>query len=323
MRILLAGGAGFVGSHLVDVLLEGGHEIIVVDTLEKGRLENIKHHIGKKNFTFIKQDIRTFTYDGELDTIVNLVASKIPRYSSGLKTLTLNVDVGRYLLNMAREKHARYILISTSDVYGKSKDFPFREDGDLVLGPSTSRRWTYAVSKIYNEHLTFAYIDEYNINATILRYFGIYGPRQYLNWWGGPIGVFIDAIYNDKEVEIHGDGKQKRSFIYIEDVKNATLKVIEREDLNGEIINIGTEEEISILELAALIGELLRKKPTLRFIPYEHFSPNYEDPKRRIGSIEKAKRLLSFEPGFTLKEGLKKTIEWYEKTRSDKKWSTD
>lgn len=321
MQILLAGGAGFVGSNLAEALLEKGHNVIVVDSLEKGKIENIKEHIGKKNFTFIKQDIRNLKYDGKVDVIVNLVASKIPRYSSALKTLTLNVETGKYLLDMAKDKNARYILISTSDVYGKSKDFPLKEDGDLVLGPTTSRRWAYAISKIYNEHLTFAYMDEYKIKTSILRYFGIYGPKMHLNWWGGPVGVFIDAIYNDKPVEIHGDGMQKRSFIFIEDVKDATLKVIEREDLNGEVINIGTYEEISILELAKLIGKLLGRKPKLKFIPYKNFTQNYEDPKRRVGSIEKAKKLLSFEPKYSLREGLLKTIAWYKKTKGAEKWS--
>ena len=317
MQILLAGGAGFVGSHLTDALIHKGHDVIVVDNLEKGRLENIAHHIGKENFEFIKKDIREFNEEIKPDVIVNLVASKIPRYSSGLKTLTLNVEVGRYLLELAKKSHARYILISTSDVYGKSKDFPLKEDGDLVLGPTTSRRWTYAVSKIYNEHLALAYMDEYGTYVSILRYFGIYGPRQHLNWWGGPIGVFIDAIYNGREVEIHGDGSQKRSFIFIEDVVKATVNVIERNDLKGEIINIGTNEEISILELARLIGMLLDTNIKPKFIPYKNFSPNYEDPKRRIGSIEKAQSLLNFKPEFNLKKGLEKTIAWYKKLKKE------
>ncbi len=317
MQILLAGGAGFVGSHLADALVERGHDVIVVDNLEKGKLENIAHNIGKENFRFIKKDILKFNEESKPDVIVNLIASKIPRYSSGLKTLTLNIEVNRHLLNMAKMKNSRYVLISTSDVYGKSTDFPLKEEGDLVLGPTTSRRWTYAVSKIYNEHLAFAYMDEFDTYVSILRYFGIYGPRQHLNWWGGPIGVFIDSIYNNREVEIHGDGLQKRSFVFIEDVVDATIKVIERDDLCGEIINIGTQEEISILDLANLIGELMDTKPTLKFIPYEKFSVNYEDPKRRVGSIVKARKLLGYEPKYTLISGLKKTIAWYKKLKRE------
>lgn len=311
MQILLAGGAGFVGSHIADALIKKEHEVIVVDNLEKGKLENLAHNIGKANFRFIKKDIRELKDNIKPDVIVNLVASKIPRYSSGLKTLTLNIEVGRHLLEMAKKTGARYILISTSDVYGKSNDFPLKEDGDLVLGPSTSRRWAYAVSKIYNEHLSFAYMDEFGTYISILRYFGIYGPRQYLNWWGGPVGVFIDAIYRGKEVEIHGNGTQKRSFIFIEDVVKATVKVIERNDLRGEVLNIGTEEEISILDLADLIGELLDTKPIFKFIPYKNFTSNYEDPQRRIGSIEKARKLIGFEPKYSIRDGLKETIKWF------------
>ncbi len=317
MQILLAGGAGFVGSHLTDALVDKGHDVIVVDNLEKGKMENIAHHIGKRNFRFIKKDILKFNENIKPDVIVNLVASKIPRYSSGFKTLTMNIEAGKYLLELARKANSRYILISTSDVYGKSTDFPLREDGDLVLGPTSSRRWAYAVSKIYNEHLAFAYMDEFGTYISILRYFGIFGPRQHLNWWGGPIGVFIDSIYHGKEVEIHGDGKQKRSFIFIEDVVNATACVIERDDLGGEIINIGTEEEISIIDLAHLIGELLDTSVKIKFIPYENFSPNYEDPKRRVGSIEKARKLLNFTPRYDLREGLKKTINWYKNIKKE------
>ncbi len=312
MQILLAGGAGFVGSHIADKLIEKGHEVLVVDNLEKGSIENIQHNIGKSGFKFIKSDIRDiFELEEKPDVIVNLIASKIPRYSSGFNTLTLNVEVARHLLDLTKKYNSRHVLISTSDVYGKSTDFPLREDGDLVLGPSTSRRWAYAVSKIYNEHLALSYMDEFNVYVTILRYFGIYGPRQHLNWWGGPVGVFIDAIYNDREVEIHGSGKQKRSFIYIDDVVEATLKVIESTSLNGEIINIGTEEEISILELAKKIALLMDKQPAFKFVPYESFTKNYEDPMRRVGDITKAKKMLGFEPKINLEEGLKKTIKWY------------
>ncbi len=316
MQILLAGGAGFVGSHMADALLSKGHKVMVVDNLEKGRIENIQHNLGNKRFQFIKEDIRNIhEFSSIPNVIVNLVASKIPRYTSGLKTLTLNVEVGKHLLNLSKRYRARYILISTSDVYGKSTNFPLKEDGDLVLGPSTSRRWCYAVSKIYNEHLALSYMDEFNLYTTILRYFGIYGPRQHLNWWGGPIGVFIDALYKDSEIEIHGDGMQKRSFIYIDDVVSATTEVIESENLKGEIINIGTEEEISIIDLAKMIAKTMEKTPKFKFIPYESFSKNYEDPKRRIGDISKARRLLGFSPRVTLLEGLNKTIEWYKKQK--------
>ena len=312
MQILLAGGAGFVGSHLADALLERGHEVIVVDNLEKGTISNIQHNIGRDNFKFIKSDIRDITQLVEKpDVIVNLVASKIPRYSSGYKTLTLNVEVAKHLLDLSKKYRSRHILISTSDVYGKSTDFPLKETGDLVLGPSTSRRWCYAASKIYNEHLALSYMDEFGVYTTILRYFGIYGPRQHLNWWGGPIGVFIDALYHGNRIEIHGTGEQKRSFIYIDDVVKATVKVIESSNLNGEIINIGTEEEISIIELAKKIALLMDKKPEFKFISYESFSKNYEDPQRRIGDIRKAKKLLGFSPEITLDEGLKRTIKWY------------
>jgi UDP-glucose 4-epimerase len=190
---------------------------------------------------------------------------------------------------------------------------PFREDGDLVLGPSTSRRWAYAVSKLFDEHLAFAYQDEYNLEIVILRYFGTYGERQYLNWWGGPQGVFLEAIFKGQPLEIHGDGSQTRSFIYVKDAAEATVRAVEKKEAIGEIINIGTEEEISILDLAKLMHKLSGVNTALqiKYVPYSSFSKNYEEVKRRVPCIEKMKKILGYQPRVGLKEGLKKLIDWY------------
>ncbi|MEO0140016.1 MAG: NAD-dependent epimerase/dehydratase family protein [candidate division WOR-3 bacterium] len=319
MRITVLGGAGFIGSHLVDVLMRSGHETLVIDNLSKGRRENIAGHEGEKGFAFYQEDVlnreRLFELVPETEAVVHLVAHKIPRYESALKTLTLNTRATINALDLAKERGARFILASTSDVYGKSPDQPFREDGDLVLGPSVSRRWAYAVSKIYDEHLTIAYGDEFGLDYVILRYFGTYGPRQYLNWWGGPQGVFLDAIFKGKEIELHGDGKQTRCFIYVEEAAEATLRAITTPEAGGEIINIGNPEEISIADLARLMHRLsgLRGEPRMRFVPYSSFTKNYEDPRRRVPDISKMKGILGYEPKISLVEGLERTIAWYRK----------
>ncbi len=194
MRVLVVGGAGFIGSHVCDILLERGYNVLCIDNLSSGSIENIKHNLENPKFQFKKLDILEkdvlFQEVDSIDAIVHLAAYKIPRYSSAMNTLIVNTQGTINVLELARIREAKVIIGSTSDVYGKSPCLPFREDGDLVLGPSTSRRWAYAVSKLFDEHLAFAYQDEYDLEIVILRYFGTYGERQYLNWWGGPQGVF-------------------------------------------------------------------------------------------------------------------------------------
>jgi len=198
MRVVVTGGAGFIGSHLVDVLLARGCEVICVDDLSKGSLSNVAHHSDNDRFRFVQLDIRDWkqleTAGRGSDAVVHLAAAKIARYDSAFHSLGINLEGARSALELARVNKAKFVLGSTSDVYGKNPSLPFSEDSDLVIGPSTSRRWAYAVSKLCDEHLAFAYQDEFELPITILRFFGAYGDRQYLNWWGGPQGVFLQAI---------------------------------------------------------------------------------------------------------------------------------
>jgi len=324
MRVLVTGGAGFIGSHVCDVLLARGYEVLCIDNLSKGSIDNIKHNLQNDRFEFKKIDIldreKLFSAAKGVHAIIHLAASKISRYSSAIYTLLLNSQGTINVLDLARINNAKVLIGSTSDVYGKSTSFPFREDADLVLGPSTSRRWAYAVSKLFDEHLAYAYEDEYGLKVIILRYFGTYGERQYLNWWGGPQGVFLEAIFNNKPVEIHGDGKQTRCFIYIKDAAEATVRALENGDAVGEIINIGTQEEISILDLARLMHRLSKVPHELRvkYIPYNSFSKNYEDVRRRVPSIEKMEKLLGYKPKVNLTEGLIRLIKWYKRKKGIK-----
>jgi len=317
MKVLVSGGAGFIGSHVCDVLLSRGYKVLCIDNLSKGSLDNIKHNLNNSRFEFKKIDIldreMLFSASSGMDVIIHLVAFKIPRYSSSIHTLLLNSQGTINILDLARINNTKVLIGSTSDVYGKSADFPFREDGDLVLGPSTSRRWAYAASKLFDEHLAYAFEDEYGLKVAILRFFGTYGERQYLNWWGGPQGVFLEAIFNNEPMEIHGDGKQARCFIYIKDAAEAIVRALESEKAVGEIINIGTQEEISILDLAKLMHQLsgVPHKFQIKYIPYSLFSKNYEDVMRRIPSIKKMENLLGYKPRIELREGLTSLIEWY------------
>jgi len=317
MKVLVVGGAGFIGSHVCDILLDRGYNVLCIDNLSSGCIENIRHNLGNPKFQFKKLDILEkdilFQEVDSIDVILHLAAYKIPRYSSAMNTLILNTQGTINILELAKRRRAKVIIGSTSDVYGKSPQIPFKENNDLILGPSTSRRWAYAVSKLFDEHLAFAYQDEYGLEIVILRYFGTYGERQYLNWWGGPQGVFLEAIFKNQPVEIHGDGSQTRCFIYIKDAAEATVRAIERKEAIGEIINIGAEEEISILDLAKLMHKLsgVDTELKIKYVPYSSFSKNYEDVKRRVPSIEKMEEILDYKPQVDLKEGLKKLIDWY------------
>jgi UDP-glucose 4-epimerase len=317
LNALVIGAAGFIGSHLTDVLLERGHRVLAVDDLSKGRLSNIEHNLARDAFEFQRLDARDTNELAVLargcDVVVNLAARKIPRYGSGWDTVTVNFEIARSALEAARGARAKCVLASTSDVYGKSTALPFREDGDCVVGPSTSRRWSYAVSKLETEHLALGYQAEYGVPVTLLRFFGTYGERQYLDWWGGPQGVFLRAIDEGRPLEVHGDGRQTRCFIHVSDLALATALAVERSEANGEIINVGTEEEISIHELAALMHELagVGGAPQIELIPYESFGGEYEDVRRRVPDLTKSRALLGFEPAVNLRDGLARLWQWY------------
>lgn len=315
--VAVTGSAGFIGSNLVDELLVRGYRVIGIDNLSMGRLENFQHLLDRPDFEFHHLDVRDLpafrAACGGADIIVHLAAYKIPRYGGALDTLLINSKGAEHVLEVARENGSKIILASTSDVYGKNAKLPFAESEDSVLGSSTVPRWSYAVSKLFEEHLAFAYREAHGIPAVILRFFGAYGPRQHRSWWGGPQAVFIDAVLTGQEIEIHGDGLQTRSFTYVSDTVQGIVRAIECDQAIGEIINIGSDEEISILDLARLINRLagVLGEPKLWFVPYSSIGKApYEDVRRRIPDLTKAKRVLGYSPLVPLSDGLLKTIEW-------------
>jgi UDP-glucose 4-epimerase len=316
-KIVVTGAAGFIGSHLCDALLNREYRVVGIDNFSMGRIENVQHNLSNPCFSLHRTDVRDLTGLRPLctgaDVIVHLAAFKIPRYSNALETLLINHEGAKHVLEIAKDLGCKVVVASTSDVYGKNPCLPFREDDDLVIGPSDIKRWSYAVSKLFDEHLCFAYHDAYGFPAVILRFFGSYGPRHHLSWWGGPQSVFISQILRGEEIEIHGDGTQTRSFTYISDTVRGIVAAIEKEEANGEIINLGNTHEISILNLAHLIKRLVGTPEPIRlkFVPYTSFSGGkYEDVMRRIPDISKAHKLLGFEAKVDLEEGLSRTIAW-------------
>lgn len=317
-NIAITGCAGFIGSHLTDALLEKDYKIVGIDNLSMGKMENISHNFNNPNFKFHKIDVCDFTQLNECvkhcEVIIHLAAYKIPRYGKAIKTLLINCEGSHNVLSIAKETKCKVVLASTSDVYGKNPDIPFHEESDLVIGPSTIPRWSYAVSKLFDEHLGFAFQDAYDFPVVALRFFGSYGPRHHLSWWGGPQSVFITQILNDDEVTIHGDGEQTRSFTYVSDTIAGIIASIEKNEANGKIFNIGSDHEITILELAKLIKKLCKTPNELKikFIPYNEISgKRYEDVRRRVPDTSLCEKLLGVRAKVDLEEGLSCTIAWH------------
>jgi UDP-glucose 4-epimerase len=316
VRIGITGVAGFIGSNLSDALIERGHAVVGLDNLSMGSLRNIEHHQGCPHFEFHQMDVRDLEGMRQVfrrvDSMVHLAAFKIPRYGKAIETLEINSTGGKNILELARDGNRRVVLASTSDIYGKNPALPFSESSDSIIGPTTVPRWSYAVSKLFDEHMALAYHSSYGVPVTILRFFGSYGPRQHLSWWGGPQSVFIAAILKDEAVEIHGEGTQTRSFTYISDLVDGIVRAVEYDRAPTAIFNLGNTDEITILELAHLIYELCEtlRPLKLKMVPYAAIGGKYEDVLRRIPDIRHARAELGFAPCVGLREGLTKTIEW-------------
>ncbi|HTA81411.1 MAG TPA: NAD(P)-dependent oxidoreductase [Bacteroidia bacterium] len=316
MNIVVTGVAGFIGSNLLVKLLEAGHTVTGVDNLSYGNIDNIKPFLNHKSFEFKHGDIANplMLKDIKADVVVHLASQKIPRYDNALRTLDENYLMLRNVVQKCLLDKAKIVFASTSDVYGKNIKPPFSEESDLVMGPTTIKRWAYALSKIYGEQYIIANNAQYNMDYTIMRFFGSYGPNQNTTWWGGPQSVFIQNIIEGKPIELHGDGLQTRTFTYVDDTVQGIMKCIFHENAKNDIFNIANEpkEEVTIKALAELICNLMRdryKSPEVKCIPYSTFG-KYEDVARRVPDITKIKEKLQYVPKFPLEEGLKKAIDW-------------
>ena len=312
--VLVTGAAGFLGSNLCRVLLDGGHAVRAVDNLSQSTMLNVEPLLAEDRFRFAKDDVRDEAAMRELaggaSAIVHLAAFKIPRYGNALDTLLVNTHGTESMLKAAAAVGARLVFASTSDVYGKNPRLPFAETDDLYLGETSVKRWAYATSKIVDEHLCFAYQQERGVPVTILRFFGSYGPGQNRTWWGGPQSVFIDAALRGKEMDVHGDGQQTRSFTYVDDTVDGIVRALFSPRAVGEIFNIGNTKPVTIQALAELVWRLAGEgEPKIRRVSYQAFG-RYEDVRARVPEIAKAREILGFEPRFGLEDGLRRTIDW-------------
>lgn len=315
---LVTGAAGFIGAHLVRRLRREGSRVIGVDDLSAGRMDRLDDLRHDPGFRFLERDLtrRGALADIEerVGCVVHLAASKIPRYGGAEQTLRINQQATERALEFARRSRAKFVFASTSDIYGRNPRLPFsEEDTDSVIGSSLSPRWAYAVSKLFGEHQVLAHQETHGLPVVILRYFGSYGPLQPLSWWGGPPPVFIDRVLRGAPVPVHGDGRQTRSFTYIDDVVEATFQATRRASAVGRIINVGSAEEVSILELAARIHALAggRGEPQVDFVPYRTFSgKRYDDVMRRVPDNRLCGELLGVRSWTDLDTGLARTIAW-------------
>lgn len=314
--LFITGVAGFVGSNLLSVALSKGYRVIGLDNLTQGKLEYIQPFENKGTFEFVEGDVRDARLVDELmercDCAVHLAAFKIPRYGNAIETIEVNTWGSRNVFQAGARHKKKVVFTSTSDVYGKNPDLPFSESSDLALGETSIKRWSYAVSKLFDEHLAYAFIEEQDASIAIIRYFGGYGPNQNLTWWGGPQSVFIEKALKNEALTIHGDGNQTRSFTFVDDMVSGTMKVLEGDNTCGEIWNIGNDREIAIKDLGALIWKIIRpnEEPKIELISYNSFSGRYEDVMRRVPDLSKSIDLLGYEVKTQLEEGLPKTVDW-------------
>ena len=316
MKVLITGGAGYIGSHLVDALIRRGDEVLIIDNLSTGKIENLRHLLGHPSFHFINDSILNESllerFVPSMDLIFHLAAAVGVRniLQDPLAAINTNVRGTEVVLGLAFKYWKRLVLASTSEIYGKASHVPFREDDDRVLGSTAVARWSYSMSKAVDEHFAFAYAAK-GLPVSIVRYFNSYGPRLDERGYGSVVANFIRQALRGDPITVHGDGKQTRCFTYIEDAVAGTLLAGEVKEALGEAFNVGSTSETSILDLAKMVKRLARPKSPIEFLTDEAYcGEGFEDTRRRVPSVEKAKRLLGFTPRVDLETGLKKTIAW-------------
>jgi UDP-glucose 4-epimerase len=317
LHVLITGGAGFIGSHLADACLTRGDRVDVLDDLSTGRLENIQHLKGHPRFELVIDSVRNQAVVGDLvarcDVVVHLAAAVGVKLivESPVRTIETNVHGTEIVLAQADRKKKKVLLASTSEVYGLSNQVPFREDGPLVLGATTKGRWSYACSKALDEYLTLAYWREKKLPAVIVRLFNTVGPRQ-TGRYGMVIPTFVSQALAGRAITVHGDGSQSRCFAHVSDVVGALLGLLEHPAAVGQVFNIGSNEEVTMVELAERVKTLANSNSEIVFIPYDQaYEPGFEDMSRRIPDISKVRDLLGFEPTYTLDAIVKAVIAYY------------
>ena len=315
MKALITGGAGFVGSHLAERLLQQGHEVRVLDNLSTGSIDNIAHLKSHRGFTYTIETITNEPVLAEMidhsDVVFHLAAAVGVKLivEQPVHTIETNVHGTEVVLKHANKKKKLVFILSTSEVYGKSTDVPFRETQDLVLGPTAKHRWAYACSKMIDEFLALAYWKERKLPVVIVRLFNTVGPRQ-TGQYGMVLPTFVRQALAGQPITVFGDGTQSRSFTYVGDVVEALIALAHEPRAVGEVFNIGNMGEVTIADLAARVKSMTGSCSPIQYIPYdEAYETGFEDMPRRVPDISKIRELVGYEPKVPLDDIIRSVID--------------
>ena len=319
MRALITGGAGFIGSHLSEALVARGDHVLVLDNLSTGSIDNIAHLKGRPGFEYFIDSVDNEPLLAELidrsDVVFHFAAAVGVKLivEQPVHTIETNVHGTEVVLKHANKKKKLVVIASTSEVYGKSNDVPFREDSDLVMGPTPKHRWAYACSKAIDEFLALAYWKERKLPVIIVRFFNTVGPRQ-TGQYGMVIPVFVRQALAGEPITVFGDGTQSRSFTHVTDVIGALMKLIGEPKAVGQVINIGNTEEITIAKLAERVRDLAGSASPIKFVPYDQaYESGFEDMPRRVPDLNRVRALVGYEPRYTLDDILMHVIDYFRK----------
>jgi UDP-glucose 4-epimerase len=314
MRALITGGAGFIGSHLAEALLAEGQQVVIIDNLSTGRIDNIAHLIDHPDFQFVNETIHNETVMdrlvSECDLIYHLAAAVGVELiiRDPVRTIETNLIGTETVSRLARRYRRKVLIASTSEVYGKSDDLPFREESDRVMGPTIKSRWAYAESKAMDEFLALAYHKQFGLPIVICRFFNTVGPRQ-TGTYGMVIPRLVKQAVNDQPLTVHGDGQQTRCFCNVKDTVRAVIALSREPKAIGEIFNVGSCDEIAILDLARRIVTRANSRSDIELIPYDQaYEAGFEDMRRRVPSIGKIAAAIGWQPTIALDQTLDEVI---------------
>jgi UDP-glucose 4-epimerase len=315
-KILVTGGAGFIGSHLCEALLKKGYHVVAIDDLSTGRLENIQELRQQPDYQFVRETILNLQVLDRLcsqaDVVIHLAAAVGVQLIVGdpVRTINTNIMGTEAVLSTANRYGSKVLIASTSEVYGKGVQVPFREDDDSLVGPTTHSRWAYAASKTVDEFMGLAYYQQFGLPVVILRFFNTIGPRQ-TGRYGMVVPRFVRQALAGEPLQVYGDGEQSRCFADVADVVTAITQMAEHPGAIGGVFNVGNTDEVTINELARRVIDLTASSSTIVHIPYdEAYAPGFEDMRRRVPSIDKIRNLIGYKPRYTLEETLMRVIAY-------------